>query len=87
MGELAASIAHEINQPLGAIVNNGNVGLRLIKGLKLSLGVHAALAGRADVGTRPQFHTRLPNSYSVGHQTGPLPIQLNGCKRVGRRIT
>lgn len=30
MGEMAASIAHEINQPLGAIVNNGNVCLRLI---------------------------------------------------------
>jgi PAS domain S-box-containing protein len=29
MGELAASIAHEINQPLGAIVNNANVGLRI----------------------------------------------------------
>jgi C4-dicarboxylate-specific signal transduction histidine kinase len=29
MGELAASIAHEINQPLGAIVNNGNVAMRL----------------------------------------------------------
>ncbi|HUA64440.1 MAG TPA: ATP-binding protein [Alphaproteobacteria bacterium] len=30
MGELAASIAHEINQPLGAIVNNGNLCLRLL---------------------------------------------------------
>jgi PAS domain S-box-containing protein len=30
MGEMAASIAHEINQPLGAIVNNGNFSLRLV---------------------------------------------------------
>jgi PAS domain S-box-containing protein len=30
MGELAASIAHEVNQPLGAILNNGNVCLRLL---------------------------------------------------------
>ena len=30
MSELAASIAHEMNQPLGAIVNNGNVCLRLL---------------------------------------------------------
>ena len=30
MGELAASIAHEMNQPLGAIANNGNVCLRLL---------------------------------------------------------
>lgn len=28
MGELAASVAHEINQPLAAIVTNGNAGLR-----------------------------------------------------------
>ena len=32
LGELAASIAHEINQPLGAIVNNGSVCLRLLAG-------------------------------------------------------
>jgi PAS domain S-box-containing protein len=30
LGELTASIAHEINQPLGAIVNNGNACLRLM---------------------------------------------------------
>jgi PAS domain S-box-containing protein len=30
MGELAVSIAHEINQPLGAIVNNTNVCLHLV---------------------------------------------------------
>jgi PAS domain S-box-containing protein len=30
MGELAASIAHEVNQPLGAIVTNGQACLRLI---------------------------------------------------------
>jgi C4-dicarboxylate-specific signal transduction histidine kinase len=30
VGELAASIAHEINGPLGAIVNNGNACLQLI---------------------------------------------------------
>jgi len=30
MGELSSSIAHEINQPLGAIVNYGNACLRLI---------------------------------------------------------
>lgn len=33
LGELTASIAHEINQPLGAIVNNGNVGLRVAAAL------------------------------------------------------
>lgn len=28
MGEMTATIAHEINQPLGAVVNNGSAGLR-----------------------------------------------------------
>ena len=28
MGEMTASIAHEINQPLGAIVTDGSAGLR-----------------------------------------------------------
>jgi C4-dicarboxylate-specific signal transduction histidine kinase len=31
MGEMAASIAHEINQPLAAIVTNGSAGLRWLK--------------------------------------------------------
>jgi PAS domain S-box-containing protein len=31
LGELIASIAHEINQPLGAIVVNGNAGLRWLE--------------------------------------------------------
>ena len=30
MGELTASIAHEINQPLTAVVNNGNFALRQV---------------------------------------------------------
>ena len=30
MGEMAASIAHEVNQPLAAITNNGNACLRLL---------------------------------------------------------
>ena len=28
MGELASSIAHEINQPIGAIATNGNAAVR-----------------------------------------------------------
>ena len=37
LGEMAASIAHEINQPLAAIAANGNAGLRwLTRGLRTS---------------------------------------------------
>jgi C4-dicarboxylate-specific signal transduction histidine kinase len=32
LGELAASIAHEINQPLGAVVTNASASLRLLDG-------------------------------------------------------
>ena len=32
MGELAASVAHEVNQPLTGIVSNGSAGLRFLAG-------------------------------------------------------
>ncbi len=35
MGEMAASIAHEVNQPLTAVTNNGNACLRLLANHKL----------------------------------------------------
>ena len=35
MGELAASIAHEVNQPLAAVTNNSNACLRLLANLNL----------------------------------------------------
>jgi C4-dicarboxylate-specific signal transduction histidine kinase len=34
MGELAASIAHEVNQPISGVVLNGNAGLRWLAGVK-----------------------------------------------------
>jgi signal transduction histidine kinase len=34
MGELAASIAHEVNQPLAAIVTNGSACLRWLVGIR-----------------------------------------------------
>ena len=37
MGELAASIAHEVNQPLSAIVNNGSACLRWLNGAEPDL--------------------------------------------------
>ena len=49
MGEMAASIAHEINQPLAAIVSNANAGLRWLarRPPDLSQGRRRAAAGRA----------------------------------------
>ena len=40
MGELAASVAHEVNQPLTAVTNNANACLRLLAKLNLDPGVH-----------------------------------------------
>ncbi|MBV8486341.1 MAG: AAA family ATPase [Verrucomicrobia bacterium] len=37
MGELAASIAHEVNQPLAGIVTNGNASLRWLSGAEPNL--------------------------------------------------
>jgi PAS domain S-box-containing protein len=39
MGELAASIAHEVNQPLTAVTNNGNACLRLLANHNLDADV------------------------------------------------
>jgi signal transduction histidine kinase len=45
IGEMTASIAHEINQPLGAIVTNGEAGLRWLSNATPDLGeARAALA-------------------------------------------
>jgi signal transduction histidine kinase len=52
MGELAASIAHEINQPLGAIVNNGNACLRLLGEAPAQDDVRQALADIVDDANR-----------------------------------
>ena len=53
MGELAASIAHEINQPLAAIVNNANASSRLLATEPPDLDeVRVALADIAEAGTR-----------------------------------
>jgi len=44
MGQMAASIAHEINQPLAGIVNNANAGLRWLNRQPRNIGeVEAAL--------------------------------------------
>ena len=53
MGELAASIAHEVNQPLTAVVNNGSACLRLLATRNLEPEVlRRALEGIVADGTR-----------------------------------
>jgi PAS domain S-box-containing protein len=53
MGEMAASIAHEVNQPLTAVTNNGNACLRLLANHNLEPDVlHRALEEIVADGTR-----------------------------------
>ena len=53
MGELAASIAHEVNQPLTAVINNGSACLRLLANHSLEPEVlRRALGEIIDDGTR-----------------------------------
>ena len=53
MGELAASIAHEVNQPLTAVINNGSACLRLLANNNLGPEVlRRALEGVVADGTR-----------------------------------
>ena len=53
MGELAASIAHEVNQPLTAVINNGSACLRLLANHSLEPEVlHRALEEIITDGTR-----------------------------------
>jgi C4-dicarboxylate-specific signal transduction histidine kinase len=53
MGELAASIAHEVNQPLTAVVNNGSACLRLLANRNLEPAIlRQALEGIVADGSR-----------------------------------
>jgi PAS domain-containing protein len=65
MGELAASIAHEVNQPLAAVVSNGNACLRWLGGAAPNLAearaaaiIHARPARFAAPGESPSRHRR-----------------------------
>jgi len=46
MGELAASIAHEVNQPLAAVVTNANAGLRWLANQPPNIGEVQAVLNR-----------------------------------------
>jgi len=79
LGELTASIAHEVNQPLAAIATNAAAGLRwldrdqpdLAEGRDLTARIIADAQRAADVITRVRD--------MAGHRTPePSPISING---------
>ena len=58
MGELTASIAHEINQPLAAVVANGNAALRWLNRPKPDIA--EAAPAQASQRARPAVDASLP---------------------------
>ena len=53
LGEMTASIAHEINQPIAAVITNANAGLRWLGARQPDLGeIHEALSRIVRDGTR-----------------------------------
>jgi C4-dicarboxylate-specific signal transduction histidine kinase len=76
MGELAASFAHEINQPLAAIVNNGNAGLRWLNREVPELDeVRASLAGIVRDASRAAEVIR--GLRALARKSGPQPATVH----------
>jgi PAS domain S-box-containing protein len=77
MGELAASIAHEINGPLGSIVNNGNACLRLIgAGAEAQDEAREALADIVADAERASAIIARIRALVQRSQTERIPLQL-----------
>jgi PAS domain S-box-containing protein len=76
MGELAASLAHEINQPLAAIVTNGSAGLRWLNQDPADLGeVRAAFSRIVRDGARAGDVIR--GLRALAKKTGPELAKLD----------
>ena len=70
MGEITASIAHEINQPLAAIVTNANSGLRWLTNKSPDLG---------------EAQSALRRIVSDGHRASEVIASIRGMFRSGQR--
>jgi PAS domain S-box-containing protein len=78
LGELTASIAHEVNQPLGAILTNGEAALRWLDRASPDLGELRKLATRSmtDARRASDIIQRI-RSMAVPGETERVPILLN----------
>jgi len=78
MGELAASIAHEVNQPLTAIINNGSACLRLLANRNLEPEVlRRALEGIIADGTRASTVLARIRAFIKKEQAEKNPLDIN----------
>jgi signal transduction histidine kinase len=78
LGELTASIAHEVNQPLGAILTNGEAALRWLKRPEPDLGELRSLATRTvkDARRAADIIQRV-RAMAVRGETQYVPLDLN----------
>jgi PAS domain S-box-containing protein len=78
LGELTASIAHEVNQPLGAILTNGEAALRWLDRPSPDLGELRKLAARSmtDARRAADIIQRI-RSMAVPGEAERAPIMLN----------
>ncbi|CAN7727783.1 AAA family ATPase [Paraburkholderia terricola] len=82
MGELAASIAHEINQPLASIVSNASAGVRWLN--RPEPDMHEALAGLRDIvkdGKRAGDIIRSLQSLAKEAKPSPVPTFVDSVVR------
>ena len=78
MGELAASIAHEVNQPLGAIVGNADICLRWLDEPEPDLAqLREALADISSDGHRASQVIARIRSLVKKHVPDKLPLDFN----------
>jgi signal transduction histidine kinase len=78
MGELAASIAHEINQPLCAILNNANSGQRILAAEKVD--IEDARGAFDDIGSaakRASDVIQHIRELLANHATERVPVDVN----------
>jgi PAS domain S-box-containing protein len=78
LGELTASIAHEVNQPLGAILTNGEAALRWLDRAVPDVGELRKLAARTmnDARRAADIIQRI-RSMAVPGETGRVPLAIN----------
>lgn len=78
MGEMAASIAHEVNQPLTAVTNNGNACLRLLANHNLEPDVlRRALEEIVADGTRASAVLSRIRAFIKKGPVDKIPLDIN----------